>query len=353
MRRSFPIAFVFTLLCSVALVPRPAARVALDPLPDALTDHDFWALTSQLSEPNGYFVSRSGSPDNLLSNEPMLSTVAVALAERVQPNGVYLGVGPEQNFTYIAAIRPRIAFITDIRRGNRDLHLVYKAVFELSNSRADFVGRLFSRQRPAGLSSTSTAGEIMRAYLQAPTLSDDVFKANLSAIDEHLTRTRALPLGKDDLDGIDYVYRTFRQFGPAINYTSSITGRAGYGSSGTYASIVSTVDRMTGVEHSYLANDTIFGTVKTIESRNLIVPVVGDFAGPKALRAIGAYLKSHGAVVSAFYVSNVEDYLQRNGVWSSFCANVATLPLDASSVFIRPGSGMFLSSMAAETRACR
>jgi hypothetical protein len=64
------------------------------------------------------------------------------LTRRVAPGGVYLGVGPEQNFTYIAAMRPRVAFILDLRRGNADLHLMYKALFELAADRADFVSRL-------------------------------------------------------------------------------------------------------------------------------------------------------------------------------------------------------------------
>src|SRR5215510_12168634 len=92
-----------------------------DTVPAALTDREFWSLVEQLSEPNGVFVSRSGSPDNLLSNEMQVSTVAAAAAGQVPPSGVYLGVGPEQNFTYIAAVKPRIAFVTDIRRGNMDL----------------------------------------------------------------------------------------------------------------------------------------------------------------------------------------------------------------------------------------
>src|SRR5690242_20398067 len=109
-----------------------------DTLPATLPDQEFWSLTEQLSEPDGFFRANSGSPDNLLSNERTVSTVAAALAARVKPSGVYLGVGPEQNFTYIAAIRPRIAFITDIRRGNLHLQLLYKAIFELTDNRADF-----------------------------------------------------------------------------------------------------------------------------------------------------------------------------------------------------------------------
>ena len=63
---------------------------------------------------------------------------------------MYLGVGPEQNFTYIVALRPKLAFIVDIRRGNMNEHLLYKAFIELSADRADFLSRLFARPRPAG-----------------------------------------------------------------------------------------------------------------------------------------------------------------------------------------------------------
>src|SRR5579871_5283963 len=147
--------------------PPAALAPARDSLPATLTGREFWTLTQQLSEPDGYFVSQSGSPDNLLSNELTVSTVAAALAARARAGGVYLGVGPEQNFTYIAAARPRMAFITDIRRGNLDLHLVYKAVFELSANRAEFIGRLFSRRVPAGLAPDASAAQLMSAYLRA------------------------------------------------------------------------------------------------------------------------------------------------------------------------------------------
>ena len=109
-----------------------------------------------------------------------------------------------------------------------------------------------------------------------------------------------------------------------------------------------------GVGRTYLASDDAFAYVKGLEARNLVVPVVGDFAGPEALRAIGDYLREHGAVVGAFYVSNVEMYLERNGTWATFCANAASLPIDAGSVFIRPGGrSSWFGSMATETSSCR
>lgn len=346
------VAALFVLLTLFLLTRAPVAHLAGDTLPAALTDKEFWSLSEQVSEPNGFFRSNSGSNDNLLSNENDLSDVARSLAERMKPGGVYLGVGPEQNFTYIAAMRPKIALITDIRRGNLHLHLLYKALFEMSSTRAEFVGRLFSRRQPAGLTASSTAADLMSGYLRANPIDEAAFKANLKAVSDHLTRTRALPLGQEDVAGIEYVYRSFYRFGPGINYTSSINGRSGV-ITGSYAQLMASRDYSTSAERSYLASEGNFAFVKTMESSNLIVPVVGDFAGPRALRAVGTFLKDRGAVVSAFYVSNVEDYLRRSGVWSKFCANVASLPLDANSIFIRPGGrASKFSSMSTETRYC-
>jgi len=318
-----------------------------------LSDTEFWSLIERISEPDGYFRSNSGSTDNLLSNEVGLSTAATALSRRVKPSGVYLGVGPEQNFTYIAAMRPRIAFITDIRRGNMLLHLIYKTLFETSANRGDFVARLFNRRLARGTAVTtqSTARELMNAYLQAEPTDEAAFNANLKSITDHLTRTHGFRVSPADLEGIKYIYENFRRFGPAINYTSSING--GGFRAASYAELMATTDGP-GAERSYLASEESFTFVKNMESHNLIVPVVGDFAGPKALRAVGSFLKDHGVTVTAFYVSNVEDYLQTNGVWLKFCSNVAAMPLDSNSVFIRPNGRLsgLLEPMVAETEGC-
>ena len=58
------------------------------------------------------------------------------------------------------------------------------------------------------------------------------------------------------------------------------------------------------------------------------MPVVGNFAGPKALRAVGRYIRERGATVAAFYVSNVEQYLFQDNLFDDFARNVATLPVD-------------------------
>jgi len=133
---------------------------------------------------------------------------------------VYLGVGPEQNFTYIVATKPAMAFIVDIRRGNLDLHLMYKALFELSADRAEFVSRLFSKKRPEGLTAKSTSAEIFSA-IGPITATPAMFNENLQAIDNLLTRKHGFALSEDDLEGIKYVYNAFFAYGPKIQYSST------------------------------------------------------------------------------------------------------------------------------------
>ena len=107
-----------------------------------------------------------------------------------------------------------------------------------------------------------------------------------------------------------------------------------------------------GAARSYLATEESFQFLRDLQSKNLVVPVVGNFGGPKAIRAVGKYVRDHGAIVTAFYLSNVEQYLTQDGLWGAFCANVATLPLDDSSTFIRSRSGMWLGPIASEVKGC-
>ncbi len=331
-------------VATAALIVIPAAQGRL---PERLTDQEFWALSRSVSEPAGYF--RGENITNLTSNELWFQYVIPDLVARVKPGTVYLGVGPEQNYTYMAATRPKMAIIFDIRRGNLDLQLLYKAIFELSKDRADFVSMLFSKPRPAGLTTSSTARELFAAFGGSAT-SEPLYRRDLAAIETHLTKTHILPLPADDIAGLEAVYQAF--------YWSGFAVRA----SPTYADLMTATDAA-GVGRSYLATEESFAFLKDLESRNLVVPAVGDFGGPKAIRAVGAYLKSHGGTVGAFYLSNVEQYLVQDGKWTAFCRSVATLPLDAGSTFIRSASGGrgygrgggFVSSlgdMVEETKAC-
>jgi hypothetical protein len=316
------------------------ARTAAGPAPAvaALSDREFWRLSSSFSEPDGTFHS-----ENLVSNESTFQSVLPELATTAKAGRAYVGVGSEQNFTYITTVRPSIGFIVDIRRGNLDLHLLYKAFFELSADRAEFVSRLFARPRPAGLNAKSTAFEIFTAF-QSARPSETLYAENLRAAYAVLGSKHGFPLSEADKEGMEFVYRAWFTSGPDIRYELTngfgFGGRRGPGGFPSYADLMTATDD-SGRARSYLASEENFTLIKTLETRNLLVPVVGNFGGLKALKSIAGYLKSRGLVVSAFYVSNVEQYLRQNGIWEQFCGNAHTLPVDRTSVFIRSSRGGF------------
>jgi hypothetical protein len=326
-RRSLPRVALVVLLAGVAVHATPQARV--DDLPRRLSDQDFWALIADLSEPGGHFQS-----DNLVSNERLFQHVVPALTAMPR-GGVYVGVGPDQNFTYIAALQPAIAFIVDIRRGNLLAHLLYKSLFEMSETRADFLSRLFSRKRPGGLDRHASAAELFAAFARVPA-DERLFRANMSAVERRLRRRHGWTLTPDDVRGLQYVYGMFFQYGPELTYATS-QGRGDRGMPG-FASLQMATDAA-GTPRAYLASHAAYATVRDLQEKNLIVPLVGDFAGPKTLRRLGQYLAGRHATVTAFYTSNVEQYLFQRGVAAAFYDNVAHLPLGDDSVFIRSPRG--------------
>jgi hypothetical protein len=322
----------------------PGTPISAESLPTSLSDETFWHLVTDFSEPNGFFRS-----DNFLSNEVEYQWVIPTLTSTLGTGGVYLGVGPEQNFSYIVALRPKLAFIVDIRRGNLHEHLLYKAFIEMSADRAEFLSRLFARKRPADLAPGAGAGDggeigsvgnvadieqLMAAY-QREAPSAELFDRNLQAAKEWLLKHHSFALSEQDLSGLEYVYKAFYDGGPDLNYSFPNGGFFRGGNFPTYADLMSETDGQ-GEHRSYLATENQFRTLKELEQNNAIVPVVGNFAGPKALRAVGGYLREYNATVSAFYTSNVEMYLfQQGDDWRKFYGNVATLPVSEKSTFIR------------------
>ncbi len=303
-----------------------AGQASVSGLPPRLDDQEFWRLVVEFSEPSGFFRS-----DNLVSNEDTFQFVIPTLVATVKPGGVYVGVGPDQNFTYIAAVRPRLAFIPDIRRGNLHLHLMYKALFELSADRAEFLSLLFSRPRPDGVGTASTPEDLFGAFVGVPP-SREHFDRNLRAIVASLTERHGFSLGDADLGGIASVYESFYAAGPYLRYANTQSRwRSRYPS---YQDL-QLADDGRGTNRGYLATEEAFGFIKRFQERNLLVPLVGNFAGPKALRSVGAFLQARGGRVTTYYTSNVEQYFFQDGLWTAFAENLAALPVDESSTLIR------------------
>jgi hypothetical protein len=299
---------------------------------ESLTAAEFSRLSREFSEADGYFRS-----DNFTSNETSYLHVVDKLKQYGAAGGAYVGVGPEQNFTYIAKIRPQIAFVVDIRRQAIVQHLMYKAVFHLSPTRPQFLSRLLSRPLPkqGGPGPEAPIGEMLTYFSKTPA-DEKVYAANLSEIRKTIVDEFQYPLSDSDQKNLEYVYRNFRDDGLEISY--QMEGSFGNGYFPTLQEIISETD-LNGKQGNFLVSTEDYEFVRGMHRKNLIIPVVGAFEGKKALPSVADYLKKNGYTVTAFYTSNVEQYLFGGELFSLFAANVKKLPINEKSLFIRAIAG--------------
>jgi len=316
------------------VVPAPAAApTATASLPDKLADADYWKLVTEMSEPGGYFRI----VDNFTSNEMEVGQLFTMIRQQKVTGGVFLGVGPEQNLSYIASTRPKMAFLFDIRRQALLQHQMFKAIFELSPDRADFISMLFAKPRPAKLDSTTEIRAMWDAFWYIPT-DTALARKNYGRISDLLMKTHGFAFTPDEASTMKNVYDSFIAYGPTITTNGPQSAGRGGNNANTFADMTGYSYDSSGLPQSFLSSEDNYRYLRELHVNNLIVTVTGDFGGPKAIRAVGDYLKSHGGTVSAFYVSNVEQYLFMDGKEGQFYANVATLPVTETSIFIRPYS---------------
>ncbi len=287
----------------------------------------FGRLVEQLSEPGGYF-----NTDNLISNERSYLHVLNALDRLGVHGGAYIGVGPDQNFSYIARVRPTIAFVIDIRRDNMLQQLMFKALFARARNRAEYLALLLGRPLP---SASDRWNEWPIASLVAAidtlTLTAQSAEGARAAVIAQV-RACGVTLSATDLATISRFHSEFIAAGLGLQFTS--TGRAPQYYYPTLRQLLLERD-LDGQPASYLAHEADFQFVKALEARNLVVPVVGDLSGAHALLAIGQLIAQRGERVSALYASNAEDYLIRDGTFPRYARTVAMLPHNATSMIIR------------------
>jgi hypothetical protein len=239
-----------------------------------------------------------------------------------------------------------MAVIFDIRRQNAMHHLMYKALFEMSPRRVDFVSKLFSRPSLEALPGDIAVQALFDSAATAPA-SDSAYQANFTSLVQLLTEKHGFGLSKDDLATIEHVYKVFYTAGPGVNYGYRM-GMPVYRTTYPDYGLLQSATNADSVQTAFLATDANYEAVRVMQRRNLIVPVVGDFGGPSAIRAVGKWLSERQMTVTAFYVSNVEQYLFRDGgAHARFYSNVSALPIDSTSRFIRsvPRSGGFTSTL--------
>jgi hypothetical protein len=276
-----------------------------------------------LSEAGERFIS-----DNVVSNETSLLQPSQVLAGL--RGGAYIGVGPEQNFTYIALTRPELAIIVDLRRDNALLQLLYKALFEVAQSRLEFLCLLLGRPYDPKLEPAQDAGiDVTLAVVQTIAPVRDWFARQQAGLDARIRRY-GLDLSEDDMVRIKRMHELFfvRQLDlrfelhkangrkyPSLQNLLRLRSPSGYG--------------------TFLDTRDSFEFVQGLERQHRIVPLVGDVSQLRSLGAIADELGRRGLRLRAFYISNVEQYLIGRPSFRGWLDNLRRLPHDERSVLVR------------------
>ncbi len=287
-------------------------------------------LSQKISEPGGYFGS-----DNLVSNELSYQHIIPKFNEIGVTGGVYVGVGPDQSFTYIAAIKPSKAFMIDIRRDCLLHHLLFKALFMMSRNRAEYLSLMFGKPVPAHLKDWNkrTLKELIE-YIDRTPSDARLYEKYRTDIKQLITKF-GFNLSDREHEAIQRIYQAFYQSGMEVRYVIRDRPMPSNRYFPSYRSILLETD-LNNQQRNYLATEDSYQFLKKMQDQNLIIPVTGDLAGEHAVRAIGKYLQETGEKVSAFYVSNVEFYLWRqSGSFERFVQNLKSLPITDKSVIIR------------------
>jgi len=302
--------------------PTPPAEPSLRPL-----DIPFRQLVDGISEKDAYYFS-----DNYVSNETAFLQVAPQLPQAVAPGGAFIGVGPEQNFSYIALTRPDVAFVIDIRRRNMLLHLLYKAIFQEATSRSHFLALLLGRDHEAqgDPGAEATIERILDHAVKVPK-SRESFRAIHQRLMDRITKDYGFTLDLPDRSGLRQAHGEFHDKQLEIAFELHMKSARKYPTLRTLL----TMRDPSGQQTSFLASEKAFRLVQKMQAENRIIPVVGDFGGDKALLGIAEFLKTHQVPLATFYTSNVEEYLLQDNKWDKWIRNIDAFEIDDRSVFIR------------------
>ncbi|NDD65061.1 MAG: hypothetical protein EBZ36_13975 [Acidobacteria bacterium] len=334
MRRELGLVRSFLRLPSLSVMPLLVVFMAVaSPAQPAVrttppgSEVEFSRLSERLSERAGYFGS-----DNLVTNELSYQHVLQRMEKMDLRGGVYLGVGPDQNYTYIAQVRPKLAIMVDIRRDAMLQHLLFKALFTMSKSRVEYLSNLFARPLPKDHRKWQDRPirDLVDYFDRTPLDPAQAERLRLEV--RKLLGELGLVLSPRDLETIDEIHNAFSTDCLEVRYT--IRDRP----SGRFFPALRDVlleKDLAGNYRNYLAREETFEVLRQMHVQHRIIPITGDLAGQQALRSVGAYLREIGETVTAFYVSNVEFYLWRQDTMAKWVDNLRALPINDRSVIIR------------------
>lgn len=289
-----------------------------------MSDAQLGELMKKLSESPGDFPSH-----NFVSNETSYLDAARVLQDARMRGRAYVGVGPEQNLTYVGLMQPAIAYIVDIRRGNAVEHMVLRSCMERGETRVGFVSALTARRSPESLLAKGEHASVEEIALAFRGVKPEgaLRAEGRAAAEATMTKLGWTPT-KADRGELAAILGAFEAKGMELAYSME-------GSARKYPSLGSLLARREGDAASFLADEETYRRVRALVVGNRLVPVVGDFAGAHALSAVGKDMAERGLTLGVFYTSNVEQYLFEGNLYRKFAANVRAMPRDDASVIVR------------------
>ncbi len=287
---------------------------------------DFSKMVTTFSEFGGFFPS-----NNWVSNELTYLNALESLEINNVRGGVYIGVGPDQNFVYISAIKPDLAITVDIRHQNTIQHLVYKALFELAGTRSEFLALLFSKRLDSDVELDADGNiETLVEYFSTAPSDRELMTKTSKTLQNILTEKYKFAFSERDRKALKKILNNF--FVHNIEITYNGPRRSWYP---TFGQLLRMRDTDGDQRNPFNSRDD-YRYLRQMHMQNRIIPVTGDFSGSWSFHKISEYLRENFLSVSAFYTSNVEQYLLRNSFkWYGWSANVKQLPITDRSVFIR------------------
>ncbi len=280
---------------------------------------DYRATLDRLSEPPTGPVSA----DNLMTNEDSIASVLDRVSQL--PGGTaYLGVGPDQNFSLIAAARPSVALILDYRTKNQHLHLLHKSLIEQSANRSAYLSRLWARSPVIDAAARGDAARLVAAYAAAP-LKPDMLEESREAV-----RRSLLDMGfrsETDLAEIARIQARLAGPGPDARFLALRM----YPPIGRFIAMKT----RSGRPGHWLADDSLYMAMRQLQQADALLPVVADWAGSRAMPKTAAYLSKKRSKVGCVYVSDVEFFLFRAGSFDRYVANLVRLPIADEAVIVR------------------
>lgn len=265
---------------------------------------------------------------NLVSNELGFQNVIPYFQQNIEVHGIYIGVGPDQNFTYISSTRPAFAFIIDIRKENQLLHYLFKACFELASSSQEYLSLLFSKPLVNRLSSLRDI-----VYNFSKIEGDrNIFDKNWILLSQIIQKYRE-GVSKIEMEKIHSIYNNYFEYHLMLRTRDDAESWQGWPYP-TYKDYLLTTDPF-GHCWNFLNDESSFLWLKNMQIKNRIVPIIGDLTGKKALKAIADFAVQRGKKISTVYVSNSEKYIFNNHLFNQYMINITHLPIAERSLLIR------------------